>query len=299
MRRPANSPAMRSGFTLLEVLLASAIAALLMAGLYFAMDIQFRQVREGRDRVEQATLIRNVTQRITSDLSACLTPIAAAASGSSESSGDSSSTDAAAAALMALTDTGTAGGDLPFAVGLVGDSSYVTVFVSRVPNLESGNPDNPDAALPGDVRRVSYWLTSAAEGGLARQEEVWLTSESLRNNFDPDFASELDRIMAPEVTSASFEYYDGTDWVDSWDGSTPGDDGVTPMGPPRAIAVTLTFQFPSSPLSATATPTTKTIRHVIVLPTAPGTAAPAASESGSGTTEGSSGTGGSGTGTTP
>ena len=48
----------RPGYTLLEVLLASAIGVLLMGALYVAMDVQLRHAQAGRELIEQGTLVR-------------------------------------------------------------------------------------------------------------------------------------------------------------------------------------------------------------------------------------------------
>ncbi len=44
----------RRAFTLLEMLLATAVSVLLMGALYVAMDVQIRHARIGRDRIELA-----------------------------------------------------------------------------------------------------------------------------------------------------------------------------------------------------------------------------------------------------
>ena len=41
------------------------------------------------------------------------------------------------------------------------------------------------------------------------------------------------------MRSLNFQYFDGTDWQDSWDSTALGPDGVTPLGSPLAIAVTI------------------------------------------------------------
>ena len=55
-------PTRRGGFTLLEVLLASALAVILMAALYVALDVQLRLADAGRESIEQATLTRAIVQ---------------------------------------------------------------------------------------------------------------------------------------------------------------------------------------------------------------------------------------------
>lgn len=69
--------------------------------------------------------------------------------------------------------------------------------------------------------------------------------------------------MASEVQELAIRYFDGTDWVDSWDGSTPGPDGKTPQGPPRAIEITLGIRVPGRE-------ELKSFKHVIAFPAAPG-----------------------------
>jgi hypothetical protein len=54
-------------------------------------------------------------------------------------------------------------------------------------------------------------------------------------------------LVAHEVKSLSFEYFDGSSqtWSDSWDGTQAGGDGVTPMGPPSAIKITVEIAMPN------------------------------------------------------
>jgi hypothetical protein len=44
-------------------------------------------------------------------------------------------------------------------------------------------------------------------------------------------------MLAPEVKSLQFRYFDGTNWADTWDSTVIGDDTITPIGSPRAIEV--------------------------------------------------------------
>lgn len=64
----------RSGFTLLEVLLALGLGALLMAGLFAAMRIQTRIARDGGREIEQAQLARSLLEMIAADIRACQPP---------------------------------------------------------------------------------------------------------------------------------------------------------------------------------------------------------------------------------
>ena len=89
----------------------------------------------------------------------------------------------------------------------------------------------------------------------------------------PDIADEASYVVAPEVRSLSFSYYDGTSWQDSWDGTTTGSDGVTPIGPPLAVAITIDIASSSSGSSGQSGVKVKTYRHVVSMTTANGATA--------------------------
>ena len=86
--------------------------------------------------------------------------------------------------------------------------------------------------------------------------------------------------LASEVSSLAFRYFDGTSWTESWDSTTLGEDGVTPIGSPRAIEIKIGIQPPRA-RDATQDPEIKYYRHVVAIPTANGTSQ---STTGAGTT---------------
>ena len=55
---------LRPAYTLLEVLLATAIGVLLLAALYIALDVQFTSAQAGRDTIERTTLARSLLARM-------------------------------------------------------------------------------------------------------------------------------------------------------------------------------------------------------------------------------------------
>jgi prepilin-type N-terminal cleavage/methylation domain-containing protein len=278
----------RSGFTLLEVLLASLIATLLLAALYFAMDVTLRQTQESRDSVDVENLARGVHTRMALDLSASLGPMppksGGNAAGQQSNSSDPSSTPSTSDPSMMATGstpmagasgtTPTAGAttpidptmvtvdptmaqatsaepaaDIAFQAGIIGTADQLTVFASRLPkSLISAKGLTEDSATqePSDLVRITYWMGS---NGLCRQERPWVTADGVRNSSDPDTSTEASDTLVHEVTSVSFEYFDprqNRGWVSEWDGSQMSDDGVTPLGPPRAVKVTLVFSVPST-----------------------------------------------------
>jgi hypothetical protein len=168
---------------------------------------------------------------------------------------------------------------VPFQGGLVGTDRQFTVFASRVPE-SLVNPEaaaDPSLVLPGDLRRVTYYMASDGSG-LCRQERPWVTADGVRNSVDPDYSTEAADLIAPEVKDVTFEYLDAAsgEYLPSWDGGAVGADGVTPTGPPRAIRVTFSLEFPG-PRGG---PTQKQIQQVFPVRAAVGMYAPS-----TGTTE--------------
>lgn len=68
---PRKAP--RSAFTLIEFLISVAICMILMAGLYFAVDIQTRSTKLGRSIVEEAMLARSVLDLVATDIETAVT----------------------------------------------------------------------------------------------------------------------------------------------------------------------------------------------------------------------------------
>jgi hypothetical protein len=148
-----------------------------------------------------------------------------------------------------------------------GDSTSLNLFITRVPREAIPTDPNATPQIVSDLRRVSWWLPS---GGLARQESTIETSQDALDNLPPGIPDEDSFVIAPEVKSVQFQYFDGSEWQDSWDCTTPGADGVTPIGPPQAIAIVLDIANPQEG-AKDEEPPTKRYRHVVACVTANGT----------------------------
>ncbi len=286
----------RRAYTLLEVLLATAIGVLLMGALYVAVDVQVRHTQEARDIVEQSTLARSLLARIGNDISCHLGPVnpnassgagsqaaggGGAAAGSTPTTGTttpaSGAATTAASSQNSTTSTAptTSNSAVPFNLGVQGDTGRLTLYVSRVSREAQaltqavGGLDVPP--VPSDLQRITYWLAGASGDnplGLARQEIKWATSPDL-DDMPPDIPDDPSQIIAEEVKTLQFSYFDGTSWQDTWDGTALGSDGKTPLGPPPAIAVVIGVQAPASRYGAS--PVVKTYRHVVAILPANGT----------------------------
>jgi hypothetical protein len=152
--------------------------------------------------------------------------------------------------------------------GVIGDSQTLNMFVNRVPreliNAQLEQQEGTDMPIAGDVRRISYWLLDG--GGLARQEVKVLTSDdsgAVDTSVLPPNNVDNPKVFVEEVKTLQFEYFDGTNWNDSWDSTQVGADGLTPIGSPVAIRITVSI--------SQAGKADKTCQHVITFPTANGT----------------------------
>ena len=262
IRRPT-----RPGYTLLEVLLASAIALFLLAGLYVAMDATLVRMDVTRTVVASNDLTRGIADRLTHDLANILGPLPPKSGGESASASDdgSSAADSDASAAPASGSSSAASGSagaasdsatgdsgtvtptaslLPLGMGVIGNQNQLTIFCSRVPTVfTDSDAANSGIQLPADLVRVSYYMASDGRG-LCRQERPWVTADGVGNATEPDYSTEATDLLAPEITAISFEYFDGGSWAGTWDGAVTDLDGEALTGPPRAIRITMTLRMP-------------------------------------------------------
>jgi prepilin-type N-terminal cleavage/methylation domain-containing protein len=294
----------RQAYTLLEMVLAVAIALLLMLVVYKAMEAQLGMVDAGREAVEESVLARALLARIGNDIVGHLPAYVAPPSSSSSSSGSSGSSgsgsggstssgssSSTSSSSSGSTSSGTASqpssastssslsGPVQFNLGVQGDNSSVAVYIRRVPrelDLAVADPNNPP--LVCDLRRISYWLAggTAQPLGLARQEVKLVTSDDQMSALPPNIADEASFVIAEEVRSLQVRYFDGQAWQDTWDGTTSGNSTGAAIGPPMAIEIKIGLaparglRTAKTPLTASPESNWKYYRHVVAIPTANG-----------------------------
>lgn len=274
---PARYPRTRPAFTLLEVLLATAIGVLLMGALYVAMNVQLRHAQAARDVVGQSVLARSLLARMNDDVVLSLQPPlsnpAITAIQTSNAGTDSSGTSTGSSSQSSAAATNT----IVFNLGVQGSTNQLTIYISQVPSeviIPPSQAASSDTAPPlvSDLRRITYWLSgdSNAPGGLARQEITIATTDISNAPLPPGLPDESTFVIAPEVQSLQFSYFDGTNWNDSWDGTIPGANGKSPLGPPVAIAITVGIVMPGTDLKSTTNPPLQSYRHVVAIATANG-----------------------------
>lgn len=130
----------------------------------------------------------------------------------------------------------------------------------------------PGMARACDLLTVGYQLGDASQSmsaqpsGLARLEGDRLQQDLARQNGDTQTQMAGLQMLAPEVTSLTFAYFDGYQWRSDWDSQVLG-------GLPMAVEVLLDITTPprvfrpGSPASSRQ-PTTQSFRLVVSLPLA-------------------------------
>lgn len=242
----------RRGFTLLEMVLALLIGVVLMYSLYSVLNQQVRQAQQGRLILHEATLARSLLTRMAGDILCTL----GAANPRPTASGGGGGTGATSNSAAASTTTGTStDSTIVFNNGVYGTNNMLVLTVSKVPrdlNLTQvlgtsvASADPTQQSTISDLARISYWMVGGGQNspsqsaGLARQELQQATSNEIAT-LPPDVDPSTYKLI-PEVKDIQFQYFDGVNWNDTWDGTTlGGPTGEIPIGPPAAIKITLTF----------------------------------------------------------
>ena len=223
----------------------------------------------------------------------------------------------------------------PPVIGLYGSATQIQFDVSRLPRVDEYGTGSPASMvqIPSDIKTVTYYVRSeTSEGsgtistfgsgtsnspaagssepsttgqgrGLMRLEMDRAVSAYGASGGGTTSGYEGAKLLASEVTSVAFRYWDGTDWVSDWNSDEMG-------GLPLAVEIVMTMSDanaePTGPPvqsfgpSATAS-TEPTYRIVVSLPTAslpPPPAEEPATETDPAATGGTTSTGGTGASTT-
>jgi prepilin-type N-terminal cleavage/methylation domain-containing protein len=254
MIAPTNQPAFRTdcrglqdcasprharhagGFTLLEMILALSIGLVLMISLYNVLSMQVQQSETGRRILNEGTLARSIFTKMTSDILSNL----GAANPTATATASSSTATATATTDPSTTPMATGDSTITFNNGVYGNNTLLILTACKVPQLNTADPTQQASVC--DLRRISYWLVNdGANSGLAWQELAQATGNDL-TSIPPDVPAGTYELLATEVKDLLIQYFDGVNWQDSWDGTTLGGPNADiPVGPPSAIAITLTF----------------------------------------------------------
>ena len=292
----------RRGFTLLEVILAGMLTAVVMLAVATGLEVQLRAFISGRESVERAQLARVLLHKIADDLRG-LAPLQTDDAGGAQTAAPIDDEDDEFDDLweddweadfdflaeeeepfVAADDSAAA---LP-PIGLRGELDWLRIDallpVRSEQPPESGLLPVEESApqVAGELRSIAYYfiepnalfaeaaLQSLEEprGGLARRDlgriaAVRAAELGQLDDHDQDAPS-----LAPEVIGMEFRYYDGAEWLESWDSAETG-------SLPKAVDVRLFFAAKSSrgatpssaPAPATAdTDETPRVQYRLIVP---------------------------------
>ncbi len=179
-------------------------------------------------------------------------PSSSSNSGGSTSSGSSGSTSSSSAATENYSTQKT---------GLFGDSQTIVVHCSlpgRATSIGAATSDNTNDASAGavssDLQSVVYFLAGSSSTiaqqfsgsltsplgqsiGLARLQGDRMAMQAADESGDLSSMAAGVKLLAPEVASISFEYFDGVSWTTTWDSATSN-------SIPNAVRITIDFSPP-------------------------------------------------------
>ena len=259
----------RPGFTLLELILAAAISALLMAAISSTIWMIYQVQSASGGRILATELGRNLLLQFERDLLAIPGQLPGA------TSADSNMTDTSDTLLAVGQDSSD-----NLSTSTKSMSGYATWLVGEKLSLEflaepigrSGRMfdtrDDPAAQqeLLGERRRLIIWeLTNDQPQYLpaASASTDTITTIVRKEGLTDTWLSDtqwIEETLLPEAIAMEFSYFDGSTWLDSWDSETEG-------SLPKAIEMTLTLQArPTRAGQPNPDPETWTTRRIVTLP---------------------------------
>lgn len=217
-RRRARS---RGGFTLLELILAMGIAAMISLSIYLTFSSAYRArstILRASGPAHEAAIALDL---IEADLANVLPP--ADTSATTDSSGTTSGSGTTTALFGPMVGEQSGGG-----TGATDELSFFAI--GRDPTRVVDNKiQTPTDVFAEGVRQVAFGVAPGPDGRPALMRRV------IRNVLASSAATPEEEPLAGGVQSLIFEYYDGSDWTDTWNSDDQG------YLLPLAVRVTLTI----------------------------------------------------------
>jgi type II secretion system protein J len=210
-REARQAPAGAPGFTLIEMILAIGVAALVLLSIHTVLFSGLRLRDATSDMVDAATPVDLALTTLRRDLQCVVTP-----------------TNGTSKVLSGDFRAGS--------VNSIGVNGNVAVEMFTATGALSAN------APWGDIQRVTYELRSPADNSAVGKELVRSVMRNLLSLATPQVD---DQLMLSGVDNIKVSCYDGTQWQDTWDTT-----GVTSSNTNLPVAVRVDIQMSGANNSA-------------------------------------------------
>ncbi|TXT17852.1 MAG: hypothetical protein FD138_4524 [Planctomycetota bacterium] len=282
-----------SGFTLLELILALGLASLLLAALYTALQMHWSSSALGHVEMERSgsTSSGSTSTDSSTGASSSTGSGGSTSSGSSGTSGSTTNETSSGSTGSSSSTTTTTENYSTQKTGLFGDEQSLIVHVSlpsRASSLGAAAVSTNTAAtdetagyVGSDMQSIAYFMAGSGSTlaqqlsgslssplgqstGLARLQGDRMAMQAADESGDLTSMAADVKLLAPEVASISFEYFDGVSWTTSWDSGTSN-------SIPNAIRITIDFLPPVATGGWYARPvshSTDRFQHTVALPLA-------------------------------
>ena len=209
-------PAATSAFTLIEVLLAMAILAILMAVVHSIFFSAIHLRNQADQAFEDAIPVQHTLALMKRDLSNLTVP-----------GGTLTGTFQTAATAGSKTSSATHSGQ------------------QAGPSFYTASGTVTDSSAWGEIQKVTYYLTPATKGGNGLD-----LIRSVTRNLLPVLQEEYaDQRLMGGVNSLKFQFYNGTQWMDAWDSTATSASSGTTNTLPQGIRVQLTLAVDAGKLA--------------------------------------------------
>jgi prepilin-type N-terminal cleavage/methylation domain-containing protein len=276
-RSPVPAPHPSRGMTLLEVVLASALALILVGAVYSALNQAWRLNYSGRIELERNQIARSIIRQMELDIRAVMFDASPSSTDSSDdsssssgstgstgstsnTSGSTSSTSSSSTTSSSTSTTSTTEDEWTGSLGIRGTATELWIDLSHV-SRDLEFQANSSVVRASDLQTVAYFLSNSSLAGdsaadpytgavspitLQDQDGVGLCrsqgERSILRALNSGDTSDTTlpgpvKLLAPEIESISFQYFDGLSWYTEWDSSSSG-------ALPRAVEVIIMFEPP-------------------------------------------------------
>lgn len=211
--------ARRSGFSLIELVLAISLSIALVALLGFAIDQHLVRLDSSRSTIEQAQVARAILDRITADLRATTTAPTQDVSEQLAAAEAAAQFDVDNVDNNTETETDTfeesASNEVPTGLNGLVDSLTIDTRQLAQTLLTPAAGGAPTARIDVGWTQIGYGMSQVAETpGLVR---TVTPRDTVRWRTEQGQAAPVVEPFAPEVRGIQFRYFDGEQLVEVWD----------------------------------------------------------------------------------